>query len=286
MKNCFRPLLALVLVLCLVLSMFSGVIAAPSATLIVTTPSGYTSASQVNYQLVDGYITNWGARGEDCGFLSTYAQRFYTGSYQYSTLSKVSGGTSTSNAPSSSLYSSLQTLMVNNHTFFTKYGSTSSNDCKYIYQYTDCMLSDPTYVSTLYRGLTVGGTWDSGVSYNQEHIWPQSKCLGTSSTSDIGDIMQLRPANPSENSSRGNTAYGESSGYYDPGVSVRGDCARTLLYMYVRWGNTGNMWGTEGVIESLDVLLDWIKEDPVDTWEMGHNDAVQSITGTRNVFVD
>ena len=286
MKKCNRCFLSLVLVVCLVFSMFSGVVAAPSATWIVTTPSGYTSASEVNYKTVNGYLTNWGARGEDCGFLTTYAQSFYTGSYQYSTLSKVSGGTSTSNAPSSSLYSSLQTLMVNNHTFFTKYGSTSSSDCKNIYQYTDCMLGDPTYVSTLYRGLTVGGAWDSGVSYNQEHIWPQSKCLGTASTSDIGDIMQLRPANPSENSSRGNTAYGESSSYYDPGVSVRGDCARTLLYMYVRWGNTGNMWGTDGVIESLDVLLRWIKEDPVDTWEMGHNDAVQSITGTRNVFVD
>ena len=286
MKKCNRCFLSLVLVVCLVLSMFSGVVAAPSATLIVTTPSGYTSAAAVNYKTVNGYLTNWGARGEDCGFLTTYAQGFYTGSYQYSTLSKVSGGTSTSNAPSSSLYSSLQTLMVSNHTFFTKYGSTSSSDCKNIYQYTDCMLGDPTYVSTLYRGLKVGGPWDSGVSYNQEHIWPQSKCLGTASTSDIGDIMHLRPANPSENSSRGNTAYGESSSYYDPGVSVRGDCARTLLYMYVRWGNTGNMWGTDGVIESLDVLLRWIKEDPVDTWEMGHNDAVQSITGTRNVFVD
>ena len=33
-------------------------------------------------------------------------------------------------------------------------------------------------------------------------------------------------------------------------------------------------------------LLAWMEEDPVDTWEMGRNDAVQSITGTRNVFVD
>ena len=286
MKNCFRPLMSVVLVVCLVLSLFTGAFAAPSATQIVTTPSGYTSASQVNYKTYEGYIANWGARGEDCGFLTTYAQNFYTGSYKYSTLSKVSGGTSTSNAPNSSLYSSLQTLMVDNHTTFSKYGSSSGLLCKNLYQYTDCMLGDPTYVSTLYRGLKVAGEWDGGSSYNQEHIWPQSKCLGTASTSDIGDIMQLRAANPSENSSRGNTAYGESSGYYDPGVSVRGDCARTLLYMYVRWGNTTNMWGTDGVMESLDILLEWIKEDPVDTWEMGHNDAVQSITGTRNVFVD
>ncbi|MBQ6431658.1 MAG: InlB B-repeat-containing protein, partial [Oscillospiraceae bacterium] len=43
---------------------------------------------------------------------------------------------------------------------------------------------------------------------------------------------------------------------------------------------------TGGVIESRAVLLQWMQEDPVDTWEMGRNDAVQSITGVRNVFVD
>ena len=285
MKKTFSGLLSMILVLCMIISLFSGVYAAPSATEIITTPSGYTSASSVVYQTVDGHLANWGARGEDCTFLSTYANSFYTGSYAYGTLSKLAGGTSTSTAPSSALYSSLQSLMVDNHTYFTRYGSTNSNDCKYIYQYTDCMLGDPSYVSTLYRGERVGGVWDSGSSYNQEHIWPQSKCIGGNSE-DVGDIMHLRPANPSENSSRGNKSYGLSSGFYDPGVSVRGDCARTVLYMYVRWGNTDNMWGTDGVIESLDILLNWIQEDPVDTWEMGHNDAVQSITGTRNVFVD
>ena len=39
-------------------------------------------------------------------------------------------------------------------------------------------------------------------------------------------------------------------------------------------------------MESKDVLLKWIEEDPVDTWELGRNDAVEAITGTRNVFVD
>ena len=46
------------------------------------------------------------------------------------------------------------------------------------------------------------------------------------------------------------------------------------------------MWGSTGVIQSKEVLLDWMEADPVDTWEMGRNDSVQSITGTRNVFVD
>ena len=39
-------------------------------------------------------------------------------------------------------------------------------------------------------------------------------------------------------------------------------------------------------MESLEVLLEWMEADPVDTWELGRNDSVESITGTRNVFVD
>jgi hypothetical protein len=104
--------------------------------------------------------------------------------------------------------------------------------------------------------------------------------------------MMLRPTSSSVNSSRGNNAYGASAGFYDPNevtngrLNLHGDVARIFLYVYVRWGNTANPWGTEGVIESKDVLLRWMEEDPVDTWEMGRNDSVESITGTRNVFVD
>ncbi|MBQ2701948.1 MAG: endonuclease, partial [Clostridia bacterium] len=115
--------------------------------------------------------------------------------------------------------------------------------------------------------------------------WPNSKGDGNSEN----DIIMLRPTASDVNSSRGNKAYGESSGYYDPGASVKGDCARIVLYVYTRWGNTTNlshMWGSNGVIESLDVMLRWMEEDPVDTWEMGRNDVCQNITGTRNVFVD
>ena len=39
-------------------------------------------------------------------------------------------------------------------------------------------------------------------------------------------------------------------------------------------------------MESPEVLLEWMEEDPVDTWELGRNDSVQAITGTRNVFID
>ncbi len=286
MRKLSSALICLLLVLSMVFSMVPLTFAVPSETEIITPASGYQAASEVEYVISDaGIIANWGARGEDCTFLTTYAESYYTDGITYEELSAFSGGTTAANAHESDLYDKLQAMMVSKHTTATKYGGTSKVDCKNFYHYTDCMLGDTSQVSTLYRGTLVVGPWDGGKSYNQEHIWPQSKCIGTSSE-DVGDIMQLRAAVPSENSSRQNTAYGLSEDFYDPGVSVRGDCARTLLYVYTRWGNTEYLWGADGVIESLDIMLQWIAEDPVDTWEMGHNDAVESITGVRNVFVD
>ena len=247
--------------------------------------TGYTSAADVEYVTVKGYVCNWGVRGEEATFLSSYAESYYTGSYTWDTLSAYDGGTGTTSAPTSELYKALQAMMKSQHKKQTSYGET-----RYLYCYTDCERSDHSKLTLFYSGKSISSTWDYGATWNREHTWPKSKTnypkVENSSVNEATDIMSLRPAGVSENTSRWNTAYGESSGYYDPGASVRGDCARIMLYVYVRWGNTGYMWGKSGVMESLDVLLKWMEEDPVDTWEMGRNDAVQSITGVRNVFVD
>lgn len=256
------------------------IIPVTAANEIVTTPTGYTSASDVVYQYhtSKNYISNWGARGDVCTFLSPNAQAFYNGNYTYDVLSDNQGGTSQSTAPSSALYKALQKMMKAEHSYIIGYQATRD-----LYKYTDCLLNDVAHISSFYSGRELSGQWDSGTTWNREHTWPNSKGLGGS---DEDDIMMLRPTWKQENSSRGNTAYGEGSSYYDPGKSVRGDCARIVLYVYVRWGNTSRMWGTSGVMENMDVLLKWMEEDPVDTWEMGRNDSVESITGTRNVFVD
>ena len=252
--------------------------------------TGYTSADDVDYVKSGNYIANWGARDEACGFLSTYAQKFYTGSSTFDAMSLNAGASSISAVPNSALYKALQKKMKDEHDNETSYGAT-----RYVFCYTDCVKSNYSKISSFYSGQTLSGEWDGGKTWNREHTWPNSK--GDLSGNGENDIMMLRPASVSENSSRGNKAYGENSGYYDPngeGQNVRGDCARIVLYQYVRWGcintgsshNSNDIFGTSGVIQSLSVLLDWMEEDPVDTWEMGRNDAVQSITGTRNVFVD
>lgn len=278
MKQWSKIAVVLLMLLALTMQLCPGALAVDSA---ATKPTGYTKAKDVDYEIVGGTVVNWGAREEDCTFLSTYAQAYYTGSYSWSVLSQKDGGTGTSNAYTSQLYKSLQSMMKSKHTNIQGYQDTRAYYC-----YTDCVRNDYSKVSSFYSGKLVSGVWDSGNTYNREHIWPRSKCVYTDKTNDSADIMMLRATISTENSSRGNKAYGETGGFFVPDASVRGDCARMVLYGYVRWGNTSNMWGNTGVIESLDILLKWMEEDPVDTWEMGRNDAVQSITGVRNVFVD
>ncbi len=242
-----------------------------------------SSAATVNYVYNGNYVYNWGQRGTTATFLSPMAEAFYENEgVSYGDLSTLSGSSSTSSVPSSDLYQKLKSLMTDAHSYKTSYEATKS-----LYQYTDCENSGGT-ISSFYSGAAIGPAWGQG-SWNREHTWPDSKGLGGQ---DENDIMMLRPTATSENSSRGNTAYGESSSYYDPNdesngtYNLHGDVARIVLYVYVRWGNTQYMWGSSGVMESKAVLLKWMEEDPVDTWELGRNDAVQAITGTRNVFVD
>ena len=288
-----KRLVAAVLTLCLVLCLM------PATTLAAGTGTvDYRYTKYNNYNCVH----NWGVRGETSRFLSPMAEDFYEDNdVTYSDLADLSGSTTLSGVPNSELYDALYTLMDDNHTTMTSYG-----DIRYISRYTDCEQNDTSKIVLFYAGTKISPTWDQGKTWQREHTWPNSKSnsgsneITNTKKSRETDIMLLRPASASNNQSRSNTPYGESAGYFHPnkfaasGHDVRGDVARTMLYVYVRWGGDSTyhdgalnyMWGTSGVIESKAVLLRWMEEDPVDTWEMGRNDSVESITGTRNVFID
>ena len=285
MKNTMKRSFSLVMVLALFVSLLSGLTFRTEA------------AGTVDYVYSGSYIYNWGTREEEATFLSPKAEAFYQkNSTSYEELAALSGSASTSSVSSSALYQELQSLMSSNHKTKTSYDGT-----KNLYRYTDCQKSgswNSGKISSFYSGTAIGPAWGSSPSWNREHTWPNSK--GDAAGSGENDIMMLRPTASSENSSRGNKAYGQSSGYYHPNneadgtYDLRGDVARIILYVYVRWEctNTGpdynpnGIFGTDGVFESKEVLLDWMEADPVDTWELGRNDSVESITGTRNVFVD
>ena len=96
------------------------------------------------------------------------------------------------------------------------------------------------------------------------------------------------------------TENGLPIGMVEVNDNIKGDVARILLYVYVRWGEPNlfendpspykpsNDEKNDGykVIEDLETLLQWCKMDPVDTWEMARNDSIQGVQGNRNVFID
>ena len=270
MKKFAQRSMALLLVLLLVVGLLPGItISADAATV------NYLCANTDKYSNV---IVNWGIRGELATFLSPNAVEFYEDT-SYEELVVLDGG---------ALYLALYNLMKNAHTTLTDY-----DDTKDAYRLTDCQNNgyQSATISGFYSGVALSPKWDGGQAWNREHTWPQSK---SAKGDDIEDIMSIRPESTTVNSSRNNNAYGKSTGFYNPNIGeydLRGDVARVVLYTYVRWGGESdtiknNLWGTAGVFESEAVLLEWMEADPVDTWEMGRNDSVESITGTRNVFVD
>lgn len=284
MTNILRKTLAILLVAVLLVGTLPGVCFVANAAIV-----------DYQYGSVAGYgniIKNWGTRGELATFLSPNAEAFYEEQgVSYEELSDQAGSSNVDQVVKSELYQALYDLMSGAHTTITDY-----DDIVNVFCYTDIQGNGniSTRLSGFYSGIALNSQWDKGLTWNREHTWPQSK---SAKSDDIEDIMSIRAESSSVNSSRGNTAYGKSTGFYNPSTvsgntyDLRGDAARIVLYTYVRWGGEmqtiqNNMWGAAGVIESVDVLLEWIEADPVDTWEMGRNDSVESITGTRNVFVD
>ena len=82
---------------------------------------------------------------------------------------------------------------------------------------------------------------------------------------------------------------------FEPRDAVKGDVARALFYMDVRYDGTGGepdlvlvdrSTGSGTALGDLCTLLAWHSGDPVDDGERARNDAIEQIQGNRNLFVD
>ncbi len=237
---------------------------------------------------------NSGKRGDVCTTLDgTSAGSYYTGNYTYDALDDLSA---------SALLTSLRKLMTDTHTYESTY-----NDCHYKAHQTDCENGNGSSEKLLLLYTSYTATQSQWNGWNREHVWPQS--LGGGDTNGGGaDMHHIRPSDAGVNSSRGNKKYGESgtnasekygtnpavgvlggtynSTYFEPNDNVKGDVARICLYVWVRWGSNWGANNVTQVFQSVDVLLQWCEEDPVDTWEMGRNEVIGKIQGNRNVFID
>ncbi len=162
--------------------------------------------------------------------------------------------------------------------------SLSYGDARYILDDSDADPAKPGNVILVYNRASVKGVWDGGNTWNREHVWPQSK-LGSASDSDIHN---LKPANQSINSSRGNLpflagsgTFGSVSGGWFPGEYDKGDIARIVFYMNIRWGLSINSG-----IGNLSTFIEWHNSDPVDDFEMNRNNVLFNKQNNRNPFID
>ncbi|CAM1347556.1 endonuclease [Tenacibaculum crassostreae] len=214
------------------------------------------------------------------------------------------------NLTGSALKDELATKIIGSHTSVLTYTPDVWNALKQ----TDIDPTDNTKVVLIYgwddsdaditndrtRGKDNHGS-GSGV-WNREHVYSKSLAnpnLGT--TGPGADAHNLRPADAQRNSSRSNRKFAAGSGtpsyittegYWYPGDEWKGDVARMMMYMYLRYGNQclptgvgiGNTVPTDP--NMIDLFLQWNAEDPVSTIEMQRNPVLEQMQGNRNPFVD
>ncbi|MCU0105638.1 endonuclease [Acholeplasma vituli] len=190
------------------------------------------------------------------------------------------------------------TTRVSNHTII------SYSNAQYTLDEADADPNAAGKILTIYDRKSVSSTWDSGSTWNKEHVWPQSSYDEASPM--VSDLHHLRAAVPTTNSTRGNNYFNIISGhtlgtwkYFDsrffPGDVDKGDVARMLLYMAVRYYNDNlrlvkSDFGTTArnarTLGDIDILLTWHQEDPVDAFEVNRNNVIYGVQNNRNPFID
>lgn len=145
--------------------------------------------------------------------------------------------------------------------------------------------------------------------WNREHTFPRSLAgYNSIEADDTGDGIDvfwtteadslrhgnsdahaLRAVDGQENSSRGNQHYGQYTGPSGNLGSFKGDVARSVLYMQIRYNGLSIVNGypsTTGQMGDLATILDWHRNDPPDDFEMNRNNIVYNWQFNRNPFID
>lgn len=151
--------------------------------------------------------------------------------------------------------------------------------------------SNPANVILVYSGESRPedeywtGELDPWETFNTEHIYPQSYL---DSEVAVGDLHLLRTADIDDNEARSNFPYTDGSGNYGligddawyPGDDWRGDVARMIMYVNLRYGEDFETVG------NLQLFLEWNRVDPVSAFEMQRNNVIEAAQGNRNPFID
>lgn len=181
----------------------------------------------------------------------------------------------------SALFSSLQDLI------YQKIGSYSK--ALTILKESDRDINYPSKI----RGIYNGELYSSNGRINREHVMAQSKL--PNKTAQKAEVHNLRLSQIAINSKRSNFPFGEpwdltgntpakpfneNGDQFWPGHQDKGDVARIVMFMYVRYNAR-----LDETIE-FNVLLKWHLEDPVDAFEIQRNNVIHRHQGNRNPFID
>tara|TARA_B110000444_G_scaffold242426_1_gene259733 strand:+ start:29 stop:1327 length:1299 start_codon:yes stop_codon:yes gene_type:complete len=152
--------------------------------------------------------------------------------------------------------------------------------------------------------------------WNREHVWPKSHGgFGPGDdfqTPAYTDVHNLKPCDTSMNSYRNDKDF-ESGGdtvfngdvatqcfgtnaTFEPRDEVKGDIARIIFYMDIRYeggDNEPNLYPVNNLttypypeIGTLSTLLEWHLMDPPDEFEKNRNNVIYQYQGNRNPLID
>jgi endonuclease I len=179
------------------------------------------------------------------------------------------------------------------------------------------------YSNCHYRPDQHGGSGKKvGDGYNREHSFPKS--WFNDETPMYTDLFHLYPTDIVVNSQRSNYPFGVCAGgtylvngnlrgkgklgtstypgyngkVFEPDDEYKGDFARTYFYMVTCYKKELPSWPGSPQLNasgnkykafstwSINMLMEWTRLDPVSEKEIKRNDAVYTIQGNRNPFID
>jgi endonuclease I len=220
------------------------------------------------------------------------------------------------------------TLKTQLHNIIDGHTEISYSACWDALKRTDQHPTNPDDVILLYsRRSEAKANQDNGSGgdlWNREHVWPKSHGDFGTTLGPGSDIHALRAADASVNSDRNSKDFDnggialngsgsaqdcpsclETSDTFEPPDVVKGDVARMLFYMDVRYNgdtNSNNLdleltntvpspfgsssSSTLGRLGKLSTLLAWHAADPVSDEERKRNNLIYDIQGNRNPFID
>ena len=211
------------------------------------------------------------------------------------------------NTYGSAFRANLKSIMVSKG---TATGSNSYKALNTILKSTDAHPTSSGAICAFYRQDSASTSW------NKEHVWPNSRGAGENAGYAGTDPQVIRPTNTSDNSSRSNYMYGETtspsqSNGWDPNSfgydAARGEAARIIFYAATRYSNMslsgagGSYDGSANGLEltenlnddtnnatmgKLSTLLKWNLQYPVTRAETYRNEYCTTNSYARNPFID